>query len=183
MRSALLPVLLAAAWAAASPAGARKQPLPHRAAIEVTAAPRVGETTLREDVAAEVAADLRERGCLAGVEPAGSTGGDLRVRVHLEELTSETTWGTSLAQSVSPNAPPDARESRTARVRAILLVTLETRPDGGRVAERRLTVDVKRTPRMLGEDAETAARDEALEQIGDRVGGVVCRSAARAPRP
>lgn len=180
MRGALLlPCLLGLACAAAVPASARKGPLPHRAVIEVTASSKVGEAALREDTAAAVVAALRARGCLEAAGPE-TTGADLRLQVHFEELRSETTFGASLAETVSPEASPEVREARTARVRATFTVALLELPGERELGRRRMTVDVRRSPRGLGEDAEEAARQEAVEQIGDRVAASACKTAAKA---
>lgn len=178
-RALLLPCLLGLACAAAHPAVARKGPLPHRAAVEVTASSRVGEAALREDTAATVTAALRARGCLPLAGPQ-SGDPDLRVAVHFEELRSETEFGASLAETVSPEASPEVREARTARVRATFTVTLVELPGERELGRRRMTVDVRRSPRGLGEDAEAAAREEALEQIGERVATSACKIATKA---
>jgi hypothetical protein len=128
-----------------------------------------------------VAAELRGKGCLASVQAPGRTGADLLVHVRVETLETETVFDSSLAQSVSPNAPPDVRDRRTARWRATLVVELAELPGETRFAQRRLTVEVRRAPRMLGEDVESAAREEAVGQIGERVAAVVCKAAAKAP--
>jgi hypothetical protein len=178
-RALLLPCLLGLACAAAPRAAARKPPLPHVASVQVTAATRVGEASLREDTADAVAAALRARRCLQSVGPETAET-DLRVHVHFEELRAETEFGASLAETVDPQASPDVRESRTARVRATFRVALLELPGERKLGERRITVDVRRSPRGLEEDAESAARQEALEQIADRVAGAACKTAAKA---
>jgi hypothetical protein len=154
--------------------------LPWRAVIEVSAAAKVGEASWREDLAEIVTERLRAKACLAGVERPGGTQADLRVHVRVEDLQRETDYGTSLAQSVSPDASPDVKSLRVARLRATLLVELIQLPAEERLHQRRLTVDVRRVPRTQDEDVDAAAAQEAMDQAADRVAQVVCR--AKAPR-
>jgi hypothetical protein len=171
--------LLALACAACLPASARRI-LPYRAVVEVTADPKVGEASWRGELAARITDRLRAKGCLAGVEDPGGTTADLRVHVRVEDLRRETDFGTSLAQSVSPDASPDVKDLRTARLRATLLVELIRIPAEERIEQRRMAVDVRRSPHALGEDVDAAAAEEAMEQAADRAATVVCR--AKAPR-
>jgi hypothetical protein len=172
--------LLALACAAFLPAVARRNPLPYRAVVEVTAAPKVREATWRGELAAVITDRLRLKGCLAALEDPGGTDADLRVHVHVEDLRKELVYGTSLAQSVSPDAVPEVRDNKTAQLRATLRVELIRIASGEKIEEKRLTVDVRREPRTLGEDVEDAARQEAMEQAGDRVAQVVCKAKAPA---
>ena len=84
------------------------------------------------------------------------------------------------AQSVSPDAMPDVRDNKTAELRATLRVVLVLLPSEEKIEEKLLTVDVRRAPRGMGEDVEAAARQEAMEQAGDRVAQVVCKAKAPA---
>jgi hypothetical protein len=171
--------LLGLACLAPVPALARRV-LPYRAVVEVSAAPKVGEASWRGELADIVTERLRARGCLAGVENPGGTQADLRVHVRVEDLQRETDFGTSLVQSVSPDASPDVKSLRVARLRATILVELIQLPGEERLGQRRLTVDVRRTPRTQDEDVDAAAAGEAMDQAADRVAQVVCR--AKAPR-
>ena len=172
-------LLLALACLALPPAWARRV-LPYRAVVEVSAAPKVGEASWRGELAGIITDRLRSRGCLAGVADPGGTDADLRVHVRVEDLQRETDFGTSLAQSVSPDASPDVKDLRIARLRATLLVELVRLPAEERLNQRRLTVDVRRQPRTPDEDVDLAAAAEAMDQAADRVAQVVCR--AKAPR-
>ena len=172
--------VLVTACVAFLPAPARKKVLPYRAVVEVSTLPKVGEVAWRDDLAERITERLREKECLAGVEDPGGTGADLRVHVVVETLERETSYSTSLAQSVSPNSTPEVRDARTARVEATLVVDLLHLPGEARLSRKRLAVNMQRTPRTLGEDVEAALRDEALAEAAERVAGVVCR--AKAPR-
>jgi len=170
---------LALACLAEAPVSARRV-LPYRAVVEVSAAPKVGEASWRGDLADRVTERLRAKACLAGVEDPGGTNADLRVHVRVEDLERETDFGTSLAQSVSPDASPDVKTLRVARLRATILVELIQLPGEEKRDQRRLTVDVRRAPRTQDEDVDAAAAEEAMDQAADRVAQVVCR--AKAPR-
>ena len=172
-------LLLALACLAIPPAWARRV-LPYRAVVEVSAATKIGEATWRDQLADIISERLRSKGCLAGVADPGGTDADLRVHVHVEDLQRETDFGTSLAQSVSPDASPDVKDLRVARLRATLRVELWRLPGEERLQQRRLTVDVRRSPRTPEEDVDLAAAEEAMEQAADRVAQVVCK--AKAPR-
>ena len=181
MRTQLFrPCLLALACIAVLPAAARRSVLPYRAVVEVTAAPKVGEASWRGELANVITERLRAKGCVAALEEPGGTNADLRVHVRVEDLQRETMYGSSLAQSVSPDSTPEVRDSRTAQLRATLLVELVLVPSQERLEHKRVTVDVRREPRTLGEDVEAAARQEAMEQAGDRVAQVVCKVKAPA---
>jgi len=173
------PLLLAAACLTGAPAWARK-PLPYRAVVEVTAAAKIGEASWRGQLADIVTDRLRAKGCLAGVVDPGATGADLRVHVRVEDIERETDFGAPLAQTVSPDASPDVKDLRVARLRATLVVELVRIPAEERLDQRRLSVDVRRAPRTMDEDVDAAAAQEAMEQAADRVTQVVCR--AKAPR-
>ena len=172
-------LLLALACLAPAPVGARRV-LPYRAVVEGSAAPKIGEATWRGQLADIITERLRSRGCLTGVADPGATDADLRVHVRVEDLQRETDFGTSLAQSVSPDASPDVKDLRVARLRATLLVELVRLPAEERLDQRRMTVDVRRAPRTQDEDVDLAAAEEAMDQAADRVAQVVCK--AKAPR-
>ena len=154
-----LPCLLALACLALSPAWARRV-LPYRAVVEVTAATKIGEASWRGELADRITERLRAKGCLSAVVDPGSPEADLRVHVRVEDLQRETDFGTSLAQSVAPDASPDVKDLRTARLRATLLVEMVKLPAEERLDQRRMTVEVRRSPRTPGEDVDLAAADE-----------------------
>lgn len=180
MRFAHLLLCLLAACLASLPADAGKKVLPYRAVVTVSTVPKVGEVAWRDELAERITDRLRAKGCLAGLEDPGGTEADLRVQVLVETLERETSYTTSLAQSVSPNSTPEVRDARVARVRATLLVDLVRLPAEERLHQKRLTVNLSRAPQTLGEDVEAALRDQALEEAADRVAVVVCK--AKAPR-
>ena len=181
MRTLLLrSCLLALAGAAFLPAAAKRNPLPYRGVVEVTAAPKVGEAEWRGELEAVITDRLRLKGCLAALEDPGGTNADLKVHVRVEELRKELVYGTSLAQSVSPDAMPEVRDNKTAELRATLRVVLVRLPSEETIEDKVLTVDVRRATRGMGEDVEAAARQEAMEQAGDRVAQVVCKAKAPA---
>ena len=151
--------------------------------VEVTADAGVGAGELRGELARLLAGEIEARHCVGRVlGPAeGAEAPTAHVfHLHLTRVEQETTYDASLAQSVNPYAPPGSEADHTANIE--IDGHSEWLPHGRSDAAKadRWHHATSWRPRIPGEDAAAAAREEALLELARRISKKVCKRAGKA---
>ena len=144
-----------------------KEVAPFRAALAVRWGEGAGSDAFRDDLSRSLAASLAGR-CFAGVviaerdpEPAGV---DLVLTVVLSRVVDETRFDDSIATTLQPGEP--AKElRRVTRIEVAVDATLSARATAALVRRKHFVANVSRRPNYVGEDPQTTARAEVIDDI------------------
>jgi len=166
---------------------AAQGPAPYDIQLDLSFAQASGDEGAREELELQFLSELRRAGCFRSVTRVvhgvdeGTTPDEetLRLSVAVTEVVEETTYDTSVAERTDPRASAQMRMAYTARIEAVMRVSLEHPASGQVLRTKRLRAQGEHRPLIPGEDARGTALGLATRDAADAVRIFVCKGGAK----